>query len=83
MTFPTKIWVYIIRSAKKIVSAISVHNIGVFVWKFDRDSASSTKKCPLYSISAIDRFDCTRNQVLLYLQWIKPILNQNLRYWRS
>ena len=28
MTFPTKIWVYIIRSAKKIVSAISVHNIG-------------------------------------------------------
>ena len=60
------------RCSKK-VSAIanvrykSVHYIEIFVWEFDRDSASPIKKvsaitrCTLYSMSAIDRFDCIRS----------------------
>ena len=35
----------------------SVRYKEVFLWEFDRDSAGSLKRCPLYSMSAIDRFD--------------------------
>ena len=57
------------RRSKKL-SAItnvcykSVRYLEVFLWELDRDSADSSKKvstitrCPLYSMSAIDRFDC-------------------------
>ena len=36
----------------------SVRYIEVFLWELDRDSAGSLKRCPLYNMSAIDRFDC-------------------------
>ena len=35
----------------------SVRYKEVFLWEFYRDSAGSLKRCPLYSMSAIGRFD--------------------------
>ena len=58
-------WCQCIVSAVTIVRYKIVHYIGVFLWEFDRDSAGSTKKCPLYSMSAIDRFDRISNSTLI------------------
>ena len=53
------------------MSTIKLSSKEVFLWEFDRDLAISFKKvsaittCPLYSMSAIDTFDC--NNIIITL----------------
>ena len=61
-------WLEIFMRCQKFVSVITIARYTVIFYDFDCDLAGSTKKCPLYSVSAIDRFDCTFIFILKHQQ---------------
>ena len=92
--FPQKIWdtryrgkfgLNPSRDAKKLCPP-EVSAVYGFFWVFDRDLAGSTKKCPLYSMSPKDSFDCisAKSSVLEYaplkFSEIYRSIPQNIRH---